>query len=245
MSDIEDATTALGNSEVLSVKNPEGPPIPEFCQPLHDGEHVPPTVLWLGVLCDGFLVFRPAVHSVGRRSALFASAGGENASDVLDDHPTGSEFSNDAMELPPQSAPVSSQASTLASHADVLTWESADNKVNCWEASGAQGDLIPVAMAVEAVLSRVCATSCAIPCPFDDVCAVRTASVDVPNIGAAGHVWPVPLQDVAAGGVDLDLPRALPSGTLEAEVKAANSGEQGDEFKWSAHVMRPPANAEA
>jgi hypothetical protein len=41
MSDNEDATPSLGNSEVLSVKNSVGPPIPEFDQPSEYGTKVP------------------------------------------------------------------------------------------------------------------------------------------------------------------------------------------------------------
>jgi hypothetical protein len=40
MSDKEDPTTALGNSEVLSVQNSVGDPIPEVSQRPDDGTHV-------------------------------------------------------------------------------------------------------------------------------------------------------------------------------------------------------------
>jgi hypothetical protein len=36
MSDNEHTAASLGHSEVLSVKHPVGPPIPEFFQPLKD-----------------------------------------------------------------------------------------------------------------------------------------------------------------------------------------------------------------
>jgi hypothetical protein len=41
-SDNEDATAPLWNSEVLSVKNSVGEPIPEFCQRPEDGAKIPP-----------------------------------------------------------------------------------------------------------------------------------------------------------------------------------------------------------
>ena len=42
-SDKEDATTALGDSEVLSIQNPLGPPIAELCEVSpHDGDVTSP-----------------------------------------------------------------------------------------------------------------------------------------------------------------------------------------------------------
>jgi hypothetical protein len=40
MSDKEDATAALGNSEVLSVQHSVGVPIPEVSQRPDDGTHI-------------------------------------------------------------------------------------------------------------------------------------------------------------------------------------------------------------
>jgi hypothetical protein len=42
--DNEDSTTALGNSEVLSVQDPVGPPIPELFQRPEEGTKVPSSV---------------------------------------------------------------------------------------------------------------------------------------------------------------------------------------------------------
>lgn len=42
--DNEDATAALGNSEVLSVKNSVGEPIPEFDQHPEEGAKIPSSV---------------------------------------------------------------------------------------------------------------------------------------------------------------------------------------------------------
>jgi hypothetical protein len=44
MSDNEDATPSLGNSEILSVQNSIAPPIPEFPQPSKEGSKVPSAV---------------------------------------------------------------------------------------------------------------------------------------------------------------------------------------------------------
>jgi hypothetical protein len=44
ISDNEDATAPLWYSEVLSVKNPVGEPIPEFRQPPEEGAKVPSSI---------------------------------------------------------------------------------------------------------------------------------------------------------------------------------------------------------
>jgi len=44
MADNEHTTAALWNSGVLSVKNPVGEPIPEFCQPSEQGAKRPSVV---------------------------------------------------------------------------------------------------------------------------------------------------------------------------------------------------------
>jgi hypothetical protein len=100
-SDNEDTTASLCHSEVLSVKNPVRPPIPEFGQAPDDGNEVSPSVTV------------------------------ENSGDVFEENPTGSDRSNDTMEFEPQSAPASSQAATLSSHGHVLTRDAAANKPNC------------------------------------------------------------------------------------------------------------------
>jgi hypothetical protein len=45
MSDNEDSTASLGDSEILSVKYPPGDAIPEFDQPAKDGGKIPPPLL--------------------------------------------------------------------------------------------------------------------------------------------------------------------------------------------------------
>jgi hypothetical protein len=44
MRDNEDSTASLGNSEVLSVQDSEGPPIPEFAQRPEEGSKIPSSV---------------------------------------------------------------------------------------------------------------------------------------------------------------------------------------------------------
>jgi hypothetical protein len=73
MSDKEDAAAALGNSEVLSVENPVGDPIPEFCQRPEYGTHIPSSV---------------------RR---------QKSRDVLSEEPTGLCFLQESNDVPPQS----------------------------------------------------------------------------------------------------------------------------------------------
>src|SRR5690606_35200703 len=99
-SDNEHTTASLGHSEVLSVKHTVGVPIPEFCQRPEDGSHVP--------------------SAVGRQKSR----------DVLDNHPTGTEFIKDASELEEESGPLASQSSTASSHREVLAGEASANKVN-------------------------------------------------------------------------------------------------------------------
>jgi hypothetical protein len=65
ISDNEHTLASLGHSEILSVKHPVCEPIPALCQPSEEGAKVP------------------------------SSIGGQNAGDVLPDHPTGAiSFSN-------------------------------------------------------------------------------------------------------------------------------------------------------
>lgn len=44
ISNNEHAAASLGHSEELSVKNPVGEPIPEFCQPSEKGAKIPSSV---------------------------------------------------------------------------------------------------------------------------------------------------------------------------------------------------------
>src|SRR5690606_21163623 len=44
VSDNEHTAASLGHSEVLSVKNPVGEPIPEFCQHPEEGSKIPSSV---------------------------------------------------------------------------------------------------------------------------------------------------------------------------------------------------------
>jgi hypothetical protein len=69
-SDNEDATAALWNSQVLSVKHAPGDAIPEFAQRPDDGSHVPPSV---------------------RR---------QKSRDVFEQKPTGSAFTSDTHDFP-------------------------------------------------------------------------------------------------------------------------------------------------
>jgi hypothetical protein len=68
MSDNEHAAASLWNSEVLSVKNPVGEPIPEFPQPSEEAAKIP------------------------------SFARGQDAGDVLPDHPAGPESVSNCKE---------------------------------------------------------------------------------------------------------------------------------------------------
>ena len=67
-----------------------------------------------------------------------------------------------------------------------------------------------------------------------------SAPLDGGNVAVSRDVGPVMGKDVLAERVPLDLPSALPSGSLEAEVDAANSGEQAPEGR---HFTGAPAAA--
>jgi hypothetical protein len=86
MSDNEQTSTSLGHSEVLSVKDPPDHAIPEFGKAVDDGGEV----------------------STASRT--------EEARNIFSDNPLGVSFSNEAMELPPESATVSSQSRTVSCH---------------------------------------------------------------------------------------------------------------------------------
>ncbi|ALW89638.1 hypothetical protein AUC44_12620 [Deinococcus actinosclerus] len=53
------------------------------------------------------------------------------------------------------------------------------------------------------------------------------------HVPVQGDVGPVLLQDAAGVLVDFDLPRAGHSGPFQAEIDAANTGEQAAESEWS------------
>jgi hypothetical protein len=131
-----------------------------------------------------------------------------------------------------------------------LAGEPADNKVNCWEASGA--GCVVASTVITAGMSKFR------PRPEDPVSvraklpvidplnrSMPTGAVDLLNVGVPGDVGPVPLEDGVAGGIDLNLPCRLPTGALNPEVKATDAGEQGAEASCPAHVMPPPANVKA
>src|SRR3990167_762244 len=100
MADNEHALPSLGQPEMLSVRAPPAPHIPEFRQPSKN------------------------------RGKVVSPVRGTKARDVLDDHPFRMKFSNKACKLKPEPAPISSQARALSCHADVLAGESSTENVN-------------------------------------------------------------------------------------------------------------------
>jgi hypothetical protein len=100
MSDNEHATAALGDSEVSSVKDPVGPPIPEVFQRPKDGSHV---------------------SSFVRR---------QQSIDVLEENPLRSEFSSEIHKRMEEPCAASSESSTIASQGNVLAWESSDEEID-------------------------------------------------------------------------------------------------------------------
>jgi hypothetical protein len=99
-SEHEDPAPSLGHSEVLAVKNPPGPHIPEFRQPSNDEGKVP------------------------------SSVRGTKARDVLDKNPGGSELSDDATELEPESRTCAIKPRTASRNAEILAGEASTDEVN-------------------------------------------------------------------------------------------------------------------
>src|SRR4051794_24334293 len=100
MSDNEDATASLGDSEVLSVQDPVGPPVPEFPQRPEEGSKVPSSV---------------------RR---------QDAGDVLPDDPARAEASSQSEILQGQFATVVVQSSSQPGDREGLTGRSAHENVD-------------------------------------------------------------------------------------------------------------------
>jgi hypothetical protein len=100
MADNEHAEPSLGQAEVLRVQAAVGPPIPELFQAPEDGSQVPSGV---------------------RR---------QESRHVLDENPAGSECSEDAVELPPQTAASTFKARSATRNGNILAGESPANKVD-------------------------------------------------------------------------------------------------------------------
>jgi hypothetical protein len=73
----------------------------------------------------------------------------------------------------------------------------------------------------------------------DEIDRLDGRPVDSGDVSVSGNIGPVVGEDVLAVGVPFDLPAALPSGSLQSEVDAADAGEQASEGR---HVTdRSPA----
>jgi hypothetical protein len=101
IADNEDATPSLGNSEVLSVKNAVGEPIPEFAQ-------------------------RPEEDS--KRSSSVCR---QDARNVFPKKPAGTQPFKKAYKLNGKSPAIASKPRTKSGNAEVLAGRSPDKKVNC------------------------------------------------------------------------------------------------------------------
>jgi hypothetical protein len=100
-SDNEDATAALWNSEVLSVQDSVGPPVPEFPQPSENGTKVP--------------------SSIAR----------QHARDVLPDHPSGPCAVSKPKKFEGQVATIICQSASETGDTERLARCSANQKVCC------------------------------------------------------------------------------------------------------------------
>jgi hypothetical protein len=142
MADNEHTTASLGHSEILSVKHaPRGRSLRADAE-----AGGPPSVGRDGWTEPGELseddgeIFSGVVSGksvfwlvrVGLGLGLLAT---EQARDVLEQNPGGSDEISDAYELEEQSGSRAAQPSTLSSHAEILTGDSATNDIRCWDRS--------------------------------------------------------------------------------------------------------------
>ena len=105
MSDNDDATASLGDSEVLSVQYSVGDPIPEFCQRPCDGAHRAAvdsdTSAFAGPTFDS-VEFAGAVVPSARSVSSAGADRRQESRDVLANEPSGAKLGQDADDLPPE-----------------------------------------------------------------------------------------------------------------------------------------------
>jgi hypothetical protein len=116
--DNEHTAASLGHSEPASVKQP---PDGGAVRADTHADRSPP-VLGHGRSAAG----EPPQHG----GEVLAVVGGQSASDVLPQNPTGSRLSSDTALVPEQSAPFTIQSCTSASHREVLAGGASGHKVN-------------------------------------------------------------------------------------------------------------------
>jgi hypothetical protein len=122
-SDNDDATAPLRDSEVLSVQNSVGDPIPEFSQRPEDGAHCPPVEFHAPAGAAGSSPNNVRVGASGAADSE-SRAGADRrqeARDVLQEEPPGPKIGSEANDLPEESRACATQAETTSRQADVLT----------------------------------------------------------------------------------------------------------------------------
>jgi hypothetical protein len=126
-----------------------------------------------------------------------------------------------------KSGPVASQSFTVAGHADVLAGKSSAQNIDSWDTLGAAGADAVCITAGEAVTPPH-PRSVGLRFP---VCSALNRSMPVSTMNSfhvlvAGDVRPVPGEDFAGVRGDLALPHDAVADLLQAEVEAADTGEQ-------------------
>jgi hypothetical protein len=122
MSDNEDAAASLGHSEISSVQDAPGDPVPIASPSRDPGASPSPR--------------RNCRYDAGKPAKderkVAPAIGGEQARlrNVFDDNPPWSEFHNNSMKLEPEAGSLSSQARAASGNAEVLAGEAAADKVN-------------------------------------------------------------------------------------------------------------------
>ena len=120
MSDNEDATPALWNSEVLSVQSSVGEPIPEF---LKSGQETGERMAFVCVILPSSITVVRVIGSV------FGSAG-IHSGDVLPYQPAGPQALSQSKKFKREVAALSSHTRSESCDTEVLTGGSTDKKVN-------------------------------------------------------------------------------------------------------------------
>jgi hypothetical protein len=171
---------------------------------------------------------KPATYAA-KLSATWT--GGQKCGNVLDEDGSGIKIANGSSKLRPEPS-VIVLSSTFPSDGNGLAREAAGEEVDGREATRA-----PLPRTIASVrLTPGCALlpgrfrfPLFAPSPSVGVGHMSTDSVDLVDISISGNIWPVLGEDSLAEGVPLDLEAAVPSGSLEAEVDAADACEEAAE----------------
>ena len=194
MADNEHATAALGDSEILAVQYPVGPPVPAIFQSREERPEVAPVI------------------------------GTKKPWNILKQQPSGLQFVGHPQEFPEEAAAFPGEPSALAGDGKVLAGEAAAEEINVCPGipfSGSSVSAFATSCALQISGSSVAVRMCERTNVCASISRFIPVALPLPHVSPAGNVWPVTLEHPLAEGVDLALEGAGPSGAFEPEVKAA------------------------